>query len=579
MPKVTHQENKPPTLDDLLDDPRLARLFTSDERHCALQLWVLQINSGHSIENRILYGRLTPYNFSNDRWSATDDDNFQSFEQVQAQVVRLNLYIASKHCAELVRQLCAGRMISDIAEDLELGLSDKLKARFGATSLIADVLVYRPVAYLLNRDAHDVRSPSSPHAGAGAFSASITHANKAAIFRLDQGYDPTLTESIVHHLNADIGLDFGGADAARFGDLELLVFPALDDAERGLLSVSWADDPIALVARFDPLQVPHFSRFQFRLSIENDHQIVYSGVATAERDAAGIFECKFKLSEQLRARADNTEIDIFGSHDAHSHESTLCCRWRVLYVRELHLQGHASGGSISPVKFDWLEKTIKPSASARVKSALTFNRGKLDFANRVGGREVDPWVPANRDLVDLFARLHPPKSEGRFFLRWGQSDGEGRLQFVEWFKALLAKHSQHQIVVFDPYFEDAGLGLLLLYAEPKSDYVIFRSLPKPSKDGNGASDEIEKPARSGIDNLLANCEHNRGALARITLRIYGLKDGRLHDRYILIMGRDGLPVAGFNLSNSLQKVAENYPLLVTPIPGMSCLWSSDTCPD
>jgi hypothetical protein len=32
------------------------------------------------------------------------------------------------------------------------------------------------------------------------------------------------------------------------------------------------------------------------------------------------------------------------------------------------------------------------------------------------------------------------------------------------------------------------------------------------------------------------------------------------------MGVDGLPVAGFNLSNSFQKAAENYPLLVTPIP-------------
>lgn len=50
------------------------------------------------------------------------------------------------------------------------------------------------------------------------------------------------------------------------------------------------------------------------------------------------------------------------------------------------------------------------------------------------------------------------------------------------------------------------------------------------------------------------------------MRIYGLKEGQLHDRYILIFGSDGLPVVGFNLSNSLQAAAQYHPLLITPIP-------------
>jgi hypothetical protein len=52
--------------------------------------------------------------------------------------------------------------------------------------------------------------------------------------------------------------------------------------------------------------------------------------------------------------------------------------------------------------------------------------------------------------------------------------------------------------------------------------------------------------------MVANCEKNRHLLKNIKLRIVGLKEETLHDRYILIMGNDGLPVAGFNLSNSLQ---------------------------
>ncbi|WP_175745078.1 VPA1262 family protein [Burkholderia ambifaria] len=560
-----------PILDDLLNDSRLARLFSTDTRHCALQLWVLQIKSEQSTENRVVYGRLLPYSHSSDSWSFSDNDNFLTVGQVKAKVTRLNLYVNSGHCADLLRQLSAGWTISAISEELKLGLADKLKARFGATKLAADNLIYRPVAYLLNRDAYDRRSPSSPHGGAGAFSASITQTDKGTLFRLGLDYDAALTALVVKHLNEDTGLDFGGADITRFGDLELLVFPALDDHERYLLDVNWTDSPRAMVARFNSMQVPHFSGFQFRLSIENNGQIIYSGLAIAERNVEGVFECKFEVGDDLRARTDSTELEIFGFSNDCFREGTLCCRWRVGYVREIHVRGHAVGHGDSAMKFDWLEKTTRPSASARVKAALTINRGNLGFTDRVGGRAADPWVPVNRDLVSLFERLHPTKSEGQFFLRWSHDGGEGRLQFVEWFRILLARYQQHQMVIFDPYFEAAGLGLLLLCAVQEADYIVFTSLPKPSKEDEAAVGESDKSASGRINNLMAACEHNHQLLKRLKLRIYGLKEGRLHDRYILIMGPDGLPVAGFNLSNSFQKAAENYPLLVTPIPADTLL--------
>lgn len=566
MQNSTHMKLMPPVLDDLINDGRLERLFSKDARHCALQLWILQIKSENVIENRVVYGRLLPYSHSNDRWSASDDDNFHSVGRVEIQILRLNLYVKSVHCANLLRQLCAGRTVSELSEEFKFGLSDKLKVRLGATSLSANDLVYRPIAYLLNRDAHDRRSPSSPHGGAGAFSASITQVDKVGMFRLGQDYDSALAAIVVNLLNADTGLNFGNADTVRFGDLELLVFPALDDQERQLLTVSWSDSPRSLIIQFNPIQVPNFSGFQFRLSIENGSQIVYSGLAHAVRNGEGVFECKFELGNQLCEITDSAELDIFGFHGDDSREGTLCCRWRIGYVREIHIQGHVAGQGASPVKFDWLEKTTRPAVSTRVKAALIINRGNMGFANQIGGREADPWVPINRDFVSLFARLHPPKSEGQFFLRWGQEDGEGRLQFVEWFRALMAKYQQHQIVIFDPYFEAAGLGLVLLCAAPKADYIVFTTLPKPSKAGEAMQGESDQTSSGRVNNLVASCEHNRPLLQRIKLRIYGLKEGRLHDRYILIMGPDGLPITGFNLSNSFQKAAENYPLLVTPIP-------------
>lgn len=584
--------DKSPRLDELLEDSRLGRLFSTEGRACALQLWILQLKFESVIENRIVYGRLLPYSHSSNKWSATDDDDFGKFEGFRAQLVRLNLYVRSTLCADILQNLCAGLTISEISAKLHLGLSDKLSVRLGAAGLLPDALVYRPVAYLLNRDAWDPLSLASPHGGAGALSASITCTEKATLFCIGERYDCALAEMVVKHLDADTGLKFGKNDTVRFGDLELIVFPTLDDQEQNLLSVSWTDHRSTLVARLVPLQLPQFKRFDVRLSIVNDCQTVYSGLVPAKRHADGAFEARFQLDDQLGAHTDSTELEIFGFRDEEGEIGNLCCRWRMGYIREIHMQGHLVGPGSSPTKFDWLEKTVRPSAAGRARNVLTPSRSDPGFDNIIGGREADPWVPVNRNLISLFDRLHPAKSEGRFFHRWGTGDGEGRLQFAEWIKALLQKYGQQQIVIFDPYFETAGLGLLTHCAMPNVNLIVFRSLPKKadekeemdqnatSPDETTSEDTVqnvppEEPpgevGTSGVDNLVASCELNRRLLKHFRLRIFGMKHGRLHDRYILILGDDGLPAAGFHLSNSFQSAAQTYPLLVTPIPADTLL--------
>ena len=201
----------------------------------------------------------------------------------------------------------------------------------------------------------------------------------------------------------------------------------------------------------------------------------------------------------------------------------------------------------------------------------------MGFSARVGDRKADPWVPINREVRSLFAKLHPPHSDGRFFDSLSDGDGLGRLEFVEWIKNLLVKHQNHQVLIFDPYFEDAGIGLIVPNAGDQGDYVVFTTLPKPPKQEswytltlrrlkNWWRQESPRPIKNRINNLLTTCEQLKPLLKRVRLRVYGLKDGTLHDRYILIVGKDGLPVSGFNLSNSIQKANENYPLLITPIP-------------
>ena len=61
-------------------------MFSAESRDCALQLWILQIHFAQSTENRIVYGRLLPYNHSSSRWFASDDDSSEAFGEIRAQI-------------------------------------------------------------------------------------------------------------------------------------------------------------------------------------------------------------------------------------------------------------------------------------------------------------------------------------------------------------------------------------------------------------------------------------------------------------------------------------------------------------
>ncbi|WP_149983169.1 VPA1262 family protein [Pseudoalteromonas rhizosphaerae] len=551
-------------LENLLKDPRLARLFSSQHKHCAFQFWVLQLQNDDISDNRLIYGRLLPYSFSNNSWSFSHNDNFRSFGTFKATVTKLNLYIDSSLCGEFLQMACEGRTIESINKALKLKTHQKFNPRFGETILADQSAVYRPISYLLNRDAHLQGALTSPHGSAGALSASISRCNKQSLFRWEDNYNKELTSMIVNLLNEDTGMDFGGKDISRFCDIELLVFPTIDENEISLLDVTW-NRGCDLNVRFNSSQLPTLDCFQFQLTIENNNQVVCSKVLLSKSDNE-LFECSFKLEDPLCDIADSARIDIFSFKENEYGEGELCCSWKLHYIREANIQMHLVGNHSSPVKFDWLEKTTTPQTADRVSSALSLSKSDNLSPNKVGGRKVDKWVPEKKELNNLFSKLYPPKSDGNFFLRWGQSNGEGRIQFVEWFKALLQKNAKQHIAIFDPYFEDVGVSLLTLSAIHGSEYSIFRSLPKTkdnSSQGNiGSNDSINR----GVDNLIANCEHNRKLLKRSKVTIYGIKEGRLHDRYILVIGKNGLPVEGYHLSNSFQTAAENYPLLITPIP-------------
>lgn len=543
-------------LNDILNDQRLQRLFL-DKSPCALQLWVLRIEGDDFVERKIIYGRLLPYSFCNNSWSFSDNDNSEAFEGYRAQVKKLNIYLEGPIAKSVIEKLCSGKTLRSISEICELRFGQsKIDELFGDTKLSHDELVFKPSAYLINQDAHPRSSIGSPHGSAGALSASIVQCNKQELFSAQGNYNVDLTSMVIEQLNQDTGLKFGDHDLSRFGDIELIVLPSIDDQEKSLKSIQWSDDKKEVRVTINPKELRQYNHFQFNFRIENSDQLLYSALKIANKDGIGNYECTFNVDVKLYSIADSISLDTYGAIDEHTGEFTLCDRETRHFIREINYQLNAVSSSSELNKFDWLEKTVTQKMSDRVAKVLSVKNNNFTSNNNITTRNIDIWVPVNRSLSKAFKCIYPEKSDGAFFPRWGTSSGEGRLQFTEWFKELTQASEDHLITVFDPYFEDAGLALILLSSAPNSNYMIFRT------NCQAAGSQTTK----GLNILLQACINNKKAMQKKTINIYGVNDGSLHDRYILVTDNNGLPVKGYHLSNSFQSAAENYPLLITPIP-------------
>jgi len=234
------------TLHDLLETPALSRLFTQDQtKNCALQLWLAIFKEEKQISYRMLYGRLVPYSFSANSWSGTDDDKYVSVDGASVQVAQATLYFSSSKAVTLITLLSQGKTIEAVSAELQLGLTEKLAKKFGGAT-IGSKFHMRPASYLINRDARSRAGLRSPHGSSGAFSASLCSQDKLALFDIDGKASPELAEQLIRQLNGDTGLDFGGIDNSRFGELEMLVFPTLDDEDRELLESTWKSEPVRI---------------------------------------------------------------------------------------------------------------------------------------------------------------------------------------------------------------------------------------------------------------------------------------------------------------------------------------------
>lgn len=550
-------------------DTRLARILAGNDQACAVELWVLQLQAQGTVESRLLYGRASPFDFSNDRWSFPSEDHFKVVRDgLLAQCVRLTLYCSSNKLLGLLCGITGGSSIADASKNARISMSADFESRFGTLKLQLPLTV-RPSMHLPTRDYFRWSTNKvSPLDSCSCDSASICSLVKSKLFLVGREEDRELASFAIDLLSADTGLEFANLDAWRLGDLELLVLPGL--TERGGALVHLDKISCGTRVRVDQPLASGANSFKIYVQILNDGAVIYRTSKTISAPVTYPFTVDLAWPLTLDAIQDAFVLEIEAQN---SQTDWLCFKLGAFLVREISSTIHVTGGQ-AIFESDWLSKALRPSHMNRLEEVQQITRHTNGTESVTGGRKTDPWVTANRHVTSMVKSLVPPISKGEFFLRYSEGENTGRLELAEWIKRLLADHRDKHIAWFDPYMEDMGVHLLNAYGSDSGAYTIFtgtgRSESTPWWERvyawvKGGEPPKDRPDRR-VRNMLEACKVWVKRYGTVRLRVFGLPQEDLHDRMILVRDAQMRPVAGYHLSNSLQKANENYPLLITPIP-------------
>ncbi|MCL7802634.1 VPA1262 family N-terminal domain-containing protein, partial [Pasteurella multocida] len=204
----------------------------------------------------------------------------------------------------------------------------------------------------------------------------------------------------------------------------------------------------------------------------------------------------------------------------------------------------------NPENDPWLEKGLPKSSIHKAKTFTSIerlNNHRSEFS--VNDAHKDPWFDANIEIESYLKTIFPDSSNSYFFQKLS-FDGESRLELVNWLRKVLKKYPNAQVAWFDPFMENVGINLLNRLGFSAGNYIVFTSKTQEGQDR--------------INHLVKQCENWDETIGSVKLKVFGLE--KLHDRMILIRENDGKPLAGYHLSNSIQRANENNPLLVTEIP-------------
>lgn len=543
-------------LNALTSDDRLYDLFGADLTITATQLWLLEIERDGVKEFKFFYGRSLPGTYQSDSWTGTSSSKTTLYEKCFARTHALTLHTSSVKLRTFLEHFISGTSLSAASELAALKMSEKLSSLIG-TATFGPSPVVRPVMHLPTRDYYRFQTNRlSPTSLASVDSGAVSSPNKLNIFNIPEGYNRILADAACQALNSDTGLDFSGLDAWRIGDFEFICAPGLTASERVKFGITLKGE-YSSIELFEPL-TREPTDLLLVVTAYSAGSVQASHVRKLDKHLSYPFKHQFVLDAFVNQISTAFTLEVYALKT--SEESYLVLKAGGYFVRSMNfnMQIHES---IQNAPLGWLEKRVAPKDKLKIVETGRVGRAVHPSRSKLGGHEADQWVDLNASTESMVKKLCPKASDGQFFLTLTESNGDSRLQLTDWLRKIFERHHDAQIAWVDPFMEDVGIELLNLMGTPKGDYLIITT------DNESKGSEKDKEAQpTRIKNLLSKCaDWGNGYFGNVRLKVLTVSDKQIHDRMILVRS-NGTPIAGYHLSNSIQRANDNYPLLATPIP-------------
>ncbi|MEF2242964.1 VPA1262 family protein [Xanthomonas arboricola] len=545
-------------LDTLDSDARLHELFGDGQLATATQVWILEIERAGSAELRFLYGRSLPGTHQSHKWSGTSTSKTPIYDGCSAKTHALTLYTSTQQLKILLKHFLSGATLHAASQLADIQLDDKLNSKVGAT-LFGGNPVARPVIHLPTRDFFQFRtSRLSPTSYASVDSAAISSDSKAETFNMAEGLDRKIAEAACQSLNADTGLDFALLDAWRIGDFEFICIPGQNRAEKSKYDITLMGDDASL--KLSEQLTQDASDLLVVVNAYSADSVLATHTARLDKHEKYPLKHSFKLEAFEKQICTSFTLEIYATNKLS--DSFLVLQAGNYFVRGVNLNMHMVESIRSNEKLNWLEKRVPPKDQAKLQATARVGRALRDSRSQLGGHTADPWVALNSATETTMMQLCPKTSEGRFFLTLTDSGGTSRIQLTEWLRKIFENHHDAQIAWFDPFMEDVGIDLLHRMGTAAGDYLIITTEKESKEDSKAGADQPNR-----IQNLLNQCTGwGNGYFGNVRLKVLAVPENKIHDRMILIRSASGRPLAGYQLSNSIQRANDNYPLVATPIP-------------
>ncbi|MDH1472756.1 VPA1262 family protein [Shewanella sp. GD03713] len=543
----------------LSSDFRLYDLFGDASNSSVTQIWVLEIERENASELRFLYGRTLPGTFQSNAWNGTNTKNTPLYENCSVRIHTLTLHTSAEKLKVFFQSFIDGYSLHEASQHADLILRDKLNAKIGSVIFGTNPCV-RPVMHLPTRDGFPLQTKRLSHTSyASVDSGAVFPEEKPSIFTVPEGKDRQIAEAACNALDTDTGMDFATLDAWRLGDLEFICAPGLTNSERRKFEIILKGKHSSLNLFESLTQEP--ADLMVIVNAYSNDSVQASYVARLDQSISYPLEHKFIIEDFKNQVTTAFTLEIYALGKA-GEESYLLLKTGNYFVRGVNLNMQVVEPISSTDRMGWLEKQVPPREKTKLDATGRVARAVRSSHSVIGGHFNDPWVSQSCLIESNVHNLLPKASTGGFFLTLSSSGGTSRLHLVDWLRRIFERHHDAKIAWFDPFMEDVGINLLNRLGTANGDYLIITTEKQSNEDSELSP---EKPTR--IQRLLASCDGwSNGYFGNVQLKVLAVPDSKIHDRMILIRSVNGKPLAGYHLSNSIQRANDNFPLLATPIP-------------